>query len=307
VNAPGHRLQWPDLPEALRDEITGVLGSAVVEAVGQRGGYGPSLAARCGLADGRRVFIKAVSPAQNPDTPGMMRREARINGRLPADAPAPALLHSLDDGEWIALVFEEVAGRLPLTPWITDELEVVLRATRELGELAPRGRLPTLAQQYGAMFTGWRTLVAEPDAVIDGWCRDRLDELAALEARWEHATVGDRLIHGDVRSDNVLLTDDGRVMFVDWTSTCVGAGWFDVVAMLPAIALEGGGDPESVLAAIGLDLDAEALLPLVAAFTGYFADRGRLPDLPGLPTLRPFQRAQGEVTVAWLRRLWERR
>jgi hypothetical protein len=40
---------------------------------------------------------------------------------------------------------------------------------------------------------------------------------------------------------------------------------------------------------------------------GYFAERGRLPDPPGLPTVRPFQRAQGDVTNAWLRRLWERR
>jgi hypothetical protein len=38
---------------------------------------------------------------------------------------------------------------------------------------------------------------------------------------------------------------------------------------------------------------------------GYFAERGRLPDPPGLPTLRPFQRAQGEVATAWMRRLWE--
>ena len=65
MNAPGHRLQWADLPAVLRAEIESTLGSAVIEAVGQRGGYGPSLAARCALADGRRVFIKAVSPAQN--------------------------------------------------------------------------------------------------------------------------------------------------------------------------------------------------------------------------------------------------
>ena len=55
--------------------------------------------------------------------------------------------------------------------------------------------------------SGWRTLAAEgPDAVADPWCRDHLDELAAAEARWEQVTRGDRLIHGDVRSDNVLLT-----------------------------------------------------------------------------------------------------
>jgi aminoglycoside phosphotransferase (APT) family kinase protein len=308
VNAPGHRLQWPDLPEFVRDEIEGVVGAKVVESVGQRGGYGPSLAARCALADGRRVFIKAVSPAQNPDTPKMMRQESYIAGCLPPDVPAPALLHTIDDGEWIALVFDEVPGRLPATPWHLDELDQVVRATRALGGLRPTGSLPTVADHYGPMFTGWRTLVNEAgDAPIDSWCRARWAELAAEEARWEQLTMGGGLIHGDVRSDNVLLTENGEVVFVDWTSTCTGASWFEVVAMLPSVELEGGGPPESVLARAGLaDLDVHAVIPVVVALAGYFVDRGRLPDPPGLPTVRPFQRAQGEVTIAWLRRLWDR-
>jgi hypothetical protein len=56
---------------------------------------------------------------------------------------------------------------------------------------------------------------------------------------------------------------------------------------------------------VGLDLDAAEIIPLVAAMAGYFAERGRLADPPGLPTVRAFQRAQGEITAAWLRRLWE--
>ena len=162
-----------------------------------------------------------------------------------------------------------------------------------------------MAGHYGAMFTGWRTLAAEDRRVpLDHWCRAHLDELAVVEARWEQVTAGDGLIHGDVRSDNVLLTERG-VVFVDWTSTCTGASWFEVLAMLPSVALEGGGAPESVLARAGLDsLDVEQVLPVVAAMAGYFAERGRLPDPPGLPTLRAFQRAQGEVAIVWLRRLW---
>jgi Ser/Thr protein kinase RdoA (MazF antagonist) len=158
------------------------------------------------------------------------------------------------------------------------------------------------------MFNGWRTLAAaDPAEISDPWCLERLDELVAAEARWDEVTVGDGLIHGDVRSDNVLLTPGGRVVFVDWTNTCVGASWFEVLAMLPSVQLEGGGAPETVLARAGLgDLDFASQLPVVAAFVGYFADRGRLPDPPGLPTLRPFQRAQGEVATAWLRRLWDR-
>jgi len=94
-------------------------------------------------------------------------------------------------------------------------------------------------------------------------------------------------------------------VFVDWTATCTGAGWFDAIAMLPAVELEGGGSPERVMELVGLDLDSGELIPLVAAMAGYFADRGRLPDPPGLPTVRGFQRAQGAVTLAWLRRLWD--
>src|SRR5437667_6191947 len=182
---PRHRLQWAEVPAHVRADLERALGSAVVEAVNQRGGYGPSLAARCGLADGHRAFIKAVSPAQNPDSPGMMRREGRIAAALPADAPAPALLHVYDDGEWVALAFEEIAGRLPHTPWEVGELDRVLDATLALGELVPRRPVHSVAKQYGAMFTGWRALAAEArDAPMDDWCRARLDELARVEAQW---------------------------------------------------------------------------------------------------------------------------
>jgi hypothetical protein len=139
---------------------------------------------------------------------------------------------------------------------------------------------------------------------MDDWSRAHLDALAVIEARWEDATRGDGLIHGDVRSDNVLLTGD-HVVFVDWTSTCTGAPWFEVVAMLPSVELEGGGQPDAVLRRIGLDLPRDRLVPLVVAIAGYFANMSRLPDPPGLPTVRAFQRAQGEVTNAWLRRLWD--
>jgi hypothetical protein len=305
MTGAGHRIQWDDVPEHVRADLEGALGSSVVEAVNQRGGYGPSLAARCGLADGRRAFIKAVSPAQNPDSPGMMRREGHVAAALPADAPAPELLHVFDDGEWIALAFAEVDGRLPHTPWESGELDRVLEATLALGELIPRTHVHSVATQYGAMFTGWRTLAAEStEPPVDEWFRDRIDQLADLEAGWVDATRGDGLIHGDVRSDNVLLTGE-RVVFVDWTATCTGAPWFEVVAMLPSIQLEGGGEPESVLARVGLTIPPEQLLPLVVAIAGYFAERSRLPDPPGLPTVRAFQRAQGAVTDAWLQRIWD--
>jgi hypothetical protein len=43
---------------------------------------------------------------------------------------------------------------------------------------------------------------------------------------------------------------------------------------------------------------------VLAGLAGYFHDRRRLPDPPGLPTVRAFQRAQGEVVLRWLKQRW---
>ncbi|WP_240512785.1 phosphotransferase, partial [Streptomyces griseoruber] len=51
---------------------------------------------------------------------------------------------------------------------------------------------------------------------LDPWTRERLPALAALAADWPRATAGDTLAHGDLRADNILLTPDDRVVFVDW-------------------------------------------------------------------------------------------
>ncbi|GIJ21197.1 hypothetical protein Vlu01_18210 [Micromonospora lutea] len=58
-----------------------IIGDRVVEAVSQSGGYSPGTADRVRTTSGRRAFVKAASPAQNPDTPAMHRAEARITRR----------------------------------------------------------------------------------------------------------------------------------------------------------------------------------------------------------------------------------
>lgn len=67
-------------PFHVHERITDCLGSAVVDFASATGGYySPALAGTATLADGRSVVIKAASPAQNPDTPHIMRTEANNN------------------------------------------------------------------------------------------------------------------------------------------------------------------------------------------------------------------------------------
>ncbi|MFE3793718.1 hypothetical protein KHQ06_20575 [Nocardia tengchongensis] len=54
------RDEWPELPEPVREAVADRLGGTVVSAVNQRAGYSHGMASALALADGRRVFAKAV-------------------------------------------------------------------------------------------------------------------------------------------------------------------------------------------------------------------------------------------------------
>ncbi|NGN64297.1 aminoglycoside phosphotransferase family protein [Streptomyces sp. A7024] len=306
VPAEGVRLPWEGVPDHVRRAVEAELGAAVVAAVTQTGGFSPGVAARLRLDDGRRVFVKAVSAETNDISARMHRKEARKVALLPPGTPAPRLLGSYDDGTWVVLVFEEVEGRQPHIPWERDELRRVLAALGELARIpAPDGVHAPREDGFGR----WREIVAAYDAGeddlhgLDPWVRDRIHELAEREDRWAVAAAGDTLAHGDVRADNILLTADGAV-FVDWPHTLRAAPWFDLLISLPCIAMQGGPDPEETFAAhpLGRDADPDDVTTVLVAVTGLFLGGARLPAPPGLPTLRAFQKAQGDQALAWLRK-----
>src|SRR4051812_7493173 len=147
VLASGIRIQWLELPQTVRDAVERILGAPVTEAVSQSGGFSPGTADRVVTADGRRAFVKAVSSAQNPVSPQMHRAEARNAGRLPEGVPVPKLLGTHDDGDWIALVLEDVDGRPPHTPWRPAETDAALAALKRLAVPIPGGDLPTLRDE----------------------------------------------------------------------------------------------------------------------------------------------------------------
>ncbi|MEU2715306.1 phosphotransferase [Streptomyces sp. NPDC007205] len=308
--AAGVRAPWENLPSVVRDAVGEVLGAPVVHAVTQNGGFSPGVAARLRTAAGGTGFVKAVSAEANPHSPHLHRREARTAAALPAAVPAPRLLGTYDDGTWVALVFEEVAGRQPHVPWRQEELRRVLDAVTVLARTGTPCPLdvPAVAESLAEDFKGWRRLLdGEAGDVRDrlgAWTADHLPELAAMEAGWAEGASGDTLVHADLRADNVLLTADGGVAFVDWPHAVRAAPWFDLLVMLPCVRAQGGPDPEEVFAAhpLGRDADRDAVTAALAALTGYFLRSSLNPPPPGLPTLRPFQRAQGEAALTWLRR-----
>lgn len=296
--ASGVRLTWEGLPEAVRRSIEARLEGRVAAATGQPGGFSPGMAARLTIEGGRRAFVKAVSAAQNRDSPGMHRREARIAAAMPVSAPVPRLLEAWDEDGWAILIHEDVDGHQPVLPWRRDEIERVMAAISRLhAELtpAPIPGMPAVGRDPGfdAAFSGWRRLRRDPPEGLDGWSRDHLEELAAVEEGWAAGAAGDTLLHLDLRADNILIREDGEVLFVDWPAAARGAAFLDVVGMAPSVGMQGGPDLDWMLAHHSPSVDADP--GAVTAIAGYFTCQAMEPAVPGLPTLRPFQAAQGVV------------
>ena len=305
--AAGVHLPWAQVPAAVKEWAAGVGGGAPEAVRDVAGGFSPGATAVLECAGGD-VFVKAVGAGLNPDSPDIHRREVVVSAALPRSPRVPHLLGSYDDGEWVALAFVAVDGRPPRHPWETDELVLVTEALSSLHRELTPSPLPSLtrlADFVHHLFGGWAELAAmdAPPPGLDQWARSQLDRLAELESGWPAACEGPTLVHGDVRADNVLLAAD-CVVFVDWPHAAVGTPVFDVIAWAPSVVLEGGPPPEELLArhVAPIPVDPDVITVLLAAVAGFFVAHSLRPVPPGLPTLRPFQAAQGEVALAWLRR-----
>nr|WP_297424583.1 phosphotransferase [uncultured Actinotalea sp.] len=314
----GSRLGWGDLPRDLRARIQQLAGAEVVSETTATNGFSPGFASTLELGDGTSVFVKAVAPDLNPVSPTLARAEIHVNRLLPAEACAPPLRFADDDGTWVLLGFAVVDGATPRVPWDPDELDLALATVARLAHVpAPRG-LRDVRELTGDLFTGWRRL-ADDDGDLRAaqaavpehadWLTRALPRLGAWEDAGVAATAGDRLVHADLRGDNMLVEHlpggARRVWLVDWPHASSGAAVMDVVGMLPSVAMTGGGPAAEVFARYpgAASLDPRDVRDVLAGIAGYFVRSAVQPPPPGIPNLRAFQLAQGRAALDWLRAL----
>jgi aminoglycoside phosphotransferase len=303
----GRRISWWQVPEHVRSAVEASLGSEIVEAATQEGGYSPGAAARVRLASGGRAFVKAQGTHLHATSARLCRNEAEVMPHLPADLPVPRLLDAYDDGEWVALVYEDVEGRHPEIPWRSHELDRVAGAIADLGaalDPSPWPAAPLFADVNAGVIQAWRALATSPPPDLESSVRRVLDRLAADGVDLAEVVRGEALLHNDIRSDNVLLTPDGRVVFVDWGMPCRGAVWQDLMMFAFTAELQGGADAEILVRTHPLTRDvAESSIDVVVA-AGYAAYRSmarRRVD-PLMPDANAHHLACAEASLRWLRR-----
>ncbi|MEW9872068.1 phosphotransferase family protein [Arthrobacter sp. HS15c] len=301
------RISWTDLPGHVREGIEQILGSPVIEARGQQGGFSPGTADRVRTATGRTAFVKAVGRQLNEHSPEIHRKEAAIAAALPKSVPAPSLIGTFDDGEWVALVLRDVEGRHPHVPWHDIEIQLVLDALLKIARTPlPTGlkRLPSLEAELADPFRGWTRIRRDTPKDCDPWVLRNLDTLERLAERGLRDVAGGSLAHTDVRADNILITAANGAVLVDWPWAAIGAPWVDALTVLVNVRVfDASFEADAILASHGVFTGASAdhVNGFLSGIAAYLIDAARQPPPSGLPTLRAFQQRQGETVIHWLR------
>jgi aminoglycoside phosphotransferase (APT) family kinase protein len=295
-------ISWWQLPDHVRSAVESSLGSDVVEAVTQPGGFSPGAKARVRTGKGGRAFVKALSMDRDSPSVRLYRNEAVVMPYLPVDLPVPRLLDVYDDGNWVALVYEDIDGRPPAIPWRRDELDRVAGAIADLGaalDPSPWPDAPTFADVNAGVMQAWRDLATSPPSNLDTPVRRMIDRLAAEEVDLGEVVRGEALLHDDIRSDNLLLTPDGRVVFVDWGMPCKGAVWLDLMMFALTPDLYEGADPDVLVRNHPLTHHVAPSSIDVVVLAGYAV--GRL-WLAQRTEISEYHLACAEASQRWVRR-----
>lgn len=307
VQSVSRRIPWWQVPERVRSAVEASLGSSIVEAVTQEGGYSPGAAARVRLATGGRAFVKALSVDLHSASVALYRNEAAAMPQLPPDLPVPRLLDVRDDGEWVALVFEDVEGMHPEIPWQQDQLDRVTAAIADLDaalDPSPWLSAPTFADVNSGVMRAWWGFATSPPPDLDPSVRRMFDRLAADDVDLEDVVRGDALLHNDIRSDNILLTSDGRVVFVDWGMPCKGAVWLDLMMFAFTAEHQGGVDADLLVRSHALTRHVPETSVDVVVGAGYAAYRllAQRPVDPAMSGSNAYHVACAEASLRWLQR-----
>ena len=305
-------MAWVEVPDAVVTEIEELAGSAVASVEGSPLGFSPGFAGLVDFADGSRLFLKVMSAARDPWSIEFNRREARVVQQLPAQVQAPSLRWVIEQGDWLVLAYEAIDG-VPAEPTADPaHREAMWRGFNELAMVAAPADLPAFHEYQADVMCQWRALADAPDRAAriaslgaDGaWVEANLSRLLA----WEHdaieASQGDRLVHGDVRADNVIVAGDTAV-FVDWPHASRGAPWLDFAGYLPSYEMYGGGSASEAFRAHPLSESVSTAdeRAFVAALAGYFTVQSTEPPMAAIHGIREFQRAQAIPALTWLREL----
>lgn len=245
------RATWKDLPAEVRTWVQQTLGSSVIAASSQSGGFSLGTADRLTCRSGQRAFLKAVDERLHPETARLHRQEGRVTASFPPSAPVPQLLArqeipASDGSHWVALLLEDIEGHQPTRPWKYNELSTTFQALNAIGEIPVDValELPRTEDDLDEL-AFWHRLTegVKPEQLIHTartsahhtllellpWANAHATEYAAfVDKELMSKLAGNSYVHTDLRADNILIQPNGAATIVDWPWATVGNHQVDI-------------------------------------------------------------------------------
>lgn len=300
-----NRLLWSQMPPSAQARVEQLVGGRVIRARNCAGGFSPGFASRLTLADGRRVFVKAMDADAWPQQALHYRAEARVAAALPSSISVPRFLGMFDDCRWVVLAFEDIDGAEPRQPWNHADLDRVVAAVGRLARSVTPS--PIEVPRDHPRLGGWASVARDPTCrawlpAHSAWAAENVSRLIDLEEEGFAAAQGPALVHFDIYPHNILLTPE-RVLFVDWPHARLGAPIVDLVIVLSSAAAD-GIDPQPIL--YNQPVTAEhapgVIDAVLAAHAGFCIVGGLYPPPPGLEPIADAKLKLGRGAVDWLQR-----
>ena len=292
--AVGVRLPYAAVPAAVREWVDQALGSPVVTTAEQVGGMSPGCATRVTCADGTRAFVKAVGAELNVDSLGLFRREVGVLSHLGAHELWARLRASYDDGDWVALLIEDVEGRHP--DFTRDEeLDAVLAGVDRLSAVLRQRGVPAQVDllDVSAVLRKWAACLdglaeASPATPVPTWLRSDPHGWADV-LREQAGRPMPHPVHWDIRVDNLLRRPSGQIVFVDWGTAARGPDWVDpLLARLERVDEPWFDDATTACPALAQAGD-DVVTAFLAGFAAHLAVRSVTAVDVNLPTLNDFR------------------
>ncbi|MBW7909703.1 MAG: aminoglycoside phosphotransferase family protein [Alphaproteobacteria bacterium] len=315
--AQEHKPAFGTLPQNLRAQISAVCKSDIADGISVYGSLSATAGFAVTLADGRRVFAKGSHPGEMSHATLHIKTEIQAYETLPVlRGVAPAFVGVVSDGNedgW-TLGLWEYADKDVNAPVRMRAADIMRHVAAVHASAIPAAfTADARTHNYLSFFLRdekkWRRIKDEPkiknkllgvfenEDAAGTFFSGALETLCALQAAAADFDFKPGLIHGDLRLDNILLTD-ARTYIVDWPNACRGPVVFDALMLSVHLEAMGFGQAEEFLSLYDAEAgtrfaqtNSEELLIMAASMAGFFADQVYRAVPEKMPRLRWMQKS----------------
>lgn len=315
--AQEHKPAFGTLPQNLRAQISALCKSDIAEGVSVYGSLSATAGFALTLRDGRRIFAKGSHPGEMSHATLHIKSEIQAYQTLPVlRSVAPAFIGVVSDGNedgWTLGLWEyaDTDARAPVRERTADIMQHLARvhAAAIPGVFTADAHTHNYLSLFLRDEKKWRRIKDEPKIKnkLLGVFEDEdaaamffsgaLETLCTLQSAAADFDFKSGLIHGDLRLDNILLTE-ARIYIVDWPNACRGPVAFDALMLSVHLEAMGFGRAEDFLslydAEAGTDFaqtNSEELIIMAASMAGFFADQVYRAVPEKMPRLRWMQKS----------------